>query len=60
MTIPTNPAVPNLPLAPDTYDRQYTDKLNNVLRLYFNQVNASNATVLAQIASTQTLLWLGV
>lgn len=60
MTIPTNPAVPNLPLAPDAYDRQYIDKLNNVLRLYFNQVNASNATVLAQIASTQTLLWLGV
>ena len=28
---------PNLPLAPDQYNRQYLDQLNNVLRLYFNQ-----------------------
>ena len=28
---------PNLPLAPEKYDRQYLDQLNNVLRLYFNQ-----------------------
>jgi len=60
MTIPANPAVPNLPLAPNDYDRQYVDKLNNVLRLYFNQLNAANATVLSQISSSQTLLWLGV
>jgi len=60
MTIPANPAVPNLPLAPDDYDRQYMDKLNNVFRLYFNQLNASNAAVLSQLSSSQTLLWLGV
>jgi hypothetical protein len=60
MTIPANPAVPNLPLAPNDYDRQYVDKLTNVLRLYFNQLNAANATVLSQISSSQTLLWLGV
>jgi len=29
-----------LPLAPMEYQRQYTDQLNNVLRLYFNRVNA--------------------
>jgi len=29
-----------LPLSPFEYDRQYTDQLNNVLRLYFNRVDA--------------------
>ena len=33
-------AAPNLPLAPIQYDRQYADQLNNVLRLYFNRVDA--------------------
>lgn len=33
-------ASPNLPLAPAEYNRQYTDQLNNVLRLYFNRVDA--------------------
>jgi len=33
-------AAPNLPLAPFEYDRQYADQLNNVLRLYFNRLDA--------------------
>jgi len=33
-------AAPNLPLSPFEYDRQYTDQVNNVLRLYFNRVDA--------------------
>ena len=33
-------AAPNLPLSPFEYNRQYTDQLNNVLRLYFNRVDA--------------------
>jgi hypothetical protein len=33
-------ASPNLPLSPFEYDRQYTDQLNNVLRLYFNRVDS--------------------
>ena len=33
-------AAPNLPLAPTDYNRQYTDQINNVLRLYFNRVDA--------------------
>ena len=33
-------AAPNLPLSPFEYDRKYTDQLNNVLRLYFNRVDA--------------------
>jgi hypothetical protein len=33
-------ASPNLPLAPVEYDRQYSNQLTNVLRLYFNRVDA--------------------
>jgi hypothetical protein len=33
-------AAPNLPLAPEGYSRAYTDQLNNVLRLYFNRLDA--------------------
>jgi hypothetical protein len=33
-------AAPNLSLAPTEYNRQYADQLNNVLRLYFNRVDA--------------------
>jgi len=33
-------AAPNLPLAPIEYSRQYQDQLNNVLRLYFNRLDA--------------------
>ncbi|CAB4134685.1 hypothetical protein UFOVP274_40 [uncultured Caudovirales phage] len=32
-------APPRLPSAPDDYQQQYQDQLNNVLRLYFNQLN---------------------
>jgi hypothetical protein len=38
-----NPAAPNLPLAPVGYERAYQDQLNNVLRLYFNQLNNLNS-----------------
>ena len=38
-------AAPNLPLAPIEYSRQYGDQLNNVLRLYFNRLDA----ILAQL-----------
>jgi hypothetical protein len=34
-----NTTPPSLPLAPDKYERRYQDQLNNVLRLYFNQVS---------------------
>lgn len=33
-----NPAVPNLPLAPETWDARYQDQFANVLRLYFNRL----------------------
>ena len=31
---------PNLPLAPKEYESRYQEQLNNVLRLYFNQLDA--------------------
>jgi hypothetical protein len=33
-----NPAVPNLPLGTEEYERRYQDQFTNVLRLYFNQL----------------------
>ena len=30
---------PRLPSATEAYDRQYQDQLNNILRLYFNQLD---------------------
>ena len=33
-----NPAPPNLPLAPDQYERSYGESLTNTLRLYFNRL----------------------
>ena len=36
-----NPASPDLPIAPVEYSQQYQDMINNVMRLYFNQVSNS-------------------
>jgi len=36
-------AAPNLPLGTQEYSRQYQDQLNNVLRLYFNRLDALTA-----------------
>ena len=33
-----NATQPSLPLAPDQYNSQYQSQLNNVLRLFFNQL----------------------
>lgn len=43
------PAAPNLPLAPEIWDRRYQDQFANVLRLYFNQISY----LLQQMADTQ-------
>ena len=34
-----NVSPPNLPLAPEEYERRYQDQLNNILRLFFAQLN---------------------
>lgn len=44
-------AAPNLPLAPMEYNRQYGDQLNNVLRLYFNRLDA----ILAQLRTSDDI-----
>ena len=33
-------AAPNLPLPPEDYNRQYFDQMLNILRLYFNRLDA--------------------
>ena len=45
-------ASPALPLSSDEFNRQYQDQLNNILRLYFNQVQFT----LSQLASTTNFL----
>ena len=42
----TKVAPPALPLAREQYDRPYQDQLNNVLRLYFEKLNASLNTLI--------------
>jgi len=42
----TNPVAPNLPLAPNEYDRQFQDQFENILRLYFNQLDNSFGSLL--------------
>jgi len=37
---------PSLPFAPVEYDREYHDKLHNLLRLYFSQVDSLNSALL--------------
>lgn len=39
MTMLNKVTPPNLALAPDVYQHSYADQLNNILRLYFNQIN---------------------
>ena len=36
---PITTKAPNLPVAPVTYEPKYQDQLNNILRLYFNQID---------------------
>jgi hypothetical protein len=45
-------ASPSLPLSPIEFDRQYQDQLNNILRLSFNQLQAT----LGQLAATTNFL----
>lgn len=50
MVTPVNslqiPKAPNLPLSPEAPDRPYIDQLNNVQRLYYNQLDGVNAALL--------------
>lgn len=44
-----NQGVPNVPLAPPQYDQTYMTALNNVLRLFFNNINAVQQLNLAAL-----------
>ena len=44
-----NPAVPNLPLGTEEYERRYQDQFANVLRLYFNQLRNSLTELLGNV-----------
>jgi hypothetical protein len=46
VTILIPPRAPNLPLATPEYGRAYQDQYSNALRLYFNQVDNTNAALL--------------
>jgi hypothetical protein len=51
--VPLRPSkAPNLPIAPVDYRQAYIDQLNNVLRLYFNQVDNFTQTVTVPASGT--------
>jgi hypothetical protein len=54
-TKPINPAVPNMPLAPIEYDTNYQEKLTNVLRLFFNQLNTALGILINSYITNTTL-----
>lgn len=41
MATPRNVVPPNLPVAPDQYERRYQDQLTSILRLFFNSITNS-------------------
>jgi hypothetical protein len=43
------PTAPNLPLAPQQYSSQYGEQLNNVLRLYFNQLTNAVGSLIVTV-----------
>ena len=47
----TRTKAPALPIAPAVYSRQYGDQLNNVLRLYFNQLDNFIAQLMANTST---------
>jgi hypothetical protein len=40
---------PNLPIAPVEYSQQYQDQLNNVLRLYFSQLDTPGVCAMSTL-----------
>lgn len=43
------PTAPNLPIAPQQYSSQYAEQLNNVLRLYFNQLTNAVGSLITTV-----------
>jgi len=51
----TNVKSPALPVAPTEYSRQYQDQLNNVLRLYFSQIDTLRSQLRIGLLNTLAL-----
>ena len=50
---------PNLPLATVEYDFGLQNQFNNVLRIYFNQLDSNTQQFIERINSVTTLQWMG-
>ena len=50
---------PSLPLAPVEYDLGYQNQFNNVLRIYFNQIDSNTQQFIEGVNSVTTLQWMG-
>ena len=50
---------PNLIYPPPQYDQQYQEQLNNVFRLYFNQLDENNRLLFQKDANSTVMMWLG-
>jgi len=46
-TVTYSTRAPALPYAPDGYDKRYVDQFNNILRIYFNQLDAAIRNLVA-------------
>jgi hypothetical protein len=46
---------PNLPIAPVDYSQQYQDQLNNVLRLYFSQLDNPGVSAASTLRTGNTI-----
>ena len=46
---------PNLPIAPVDYSQQYQDQLNNVLRLYFSQLDNPGVSAASTLRTGTTV-----
>jgi hypothetical protein len=55
-----NTVAPNLPVATPDYQKQYQDQYSNVLRLYFNQLDAINNQSIQQIDKLNTFAWMNI
>lgn len=47
---------PNLPIAPVDYNQTYQDQLNNVLRLYFAQLDNPGVCVMSSLRTGNTVI----
>lgn len=56
----TNVVAPNLPVASENYQKQYEDQYSNVLRLYFNQLDAINNQTITQVDKLNTFAWMSL